>query len=735
MKQVVQNYRKGTLALEEVPMPVVKAGGVLVQTHYSLISAGTEKMKVDDSRRSYIGMAKARPDKVKQVMETFKQLGPLATFRKVMNKLDSMTPLGYSLAGKVIEVGEGVEGFQVGDMVACGGGELATHAELNWIPVNLCVKIPELKGQPGVLLSAQEASFATVGSIAMQGVRQAEVQVGENVAVIGLGLVGLLSCQILQAAGCRVIGFDIDQRKVDLARSLGIEGAENSAQVDPVQAVEAFSSGYGADAVLVTTGTKSNQPIETAGEICRDRGTVVDVGINKMDVPWDLYYGKELVLKQSRSYGPGRYDPSYEMDGNDYPIGYVRWTENRNIKSFLELQAAGKLDVTPLTTHVFNFDQAAEAYNLIAGEAEEFYVGIVLKYDVSEQRLEKAGIKSIRLVETPEGKTPNLGVVGAGNFARTMLLPHLTSAGINLAGVATATGISAKDTAKKFGFDTCTTDYKELLADDKIDAVLVATRHDLHGPVVLDALRAGKHVFTEKPLCLNEGQLHEIAGAYSQAVSGDHPPVLTVGFNRRFAPLVVKMKEFFAGRQEPMIMHYRINAGFMEKDSWYQDLKVGGGRVIGEVCHFIDTLQYLTDADPVSVYARTIQTDNQATTLHDNVVITLGFNDGSVASVTYLANGDSSFPKEYIEAFADRKVAVMDNFTSLTTMKGGKKKTQKAMMSDKGHKDEMKVFADVLKGKAAMPISFESMYATTLATFKVHESLEKKAEIAITPYG
>ena len=735
MKQVVQNYRKGTLALEEVPVPVIRAGGLLVQTHFSLISAGTEKMKVDDSRRSYIGMAKARPDKVKQVMETFKQLGPLATFRKVMNKLDSMTPLGYSLAGKVIQVGEGVEGFKVGDMVACGGGELATHAEINWIPVNLCVKIPELQGQPGVLLSPQEASFATVGSIAMQGVRQAQVQVGENVAVIGLGLVGLLSCQILKAAGCRVLGFDIDQRKVDLARSLGIEGAENSAQVDPVQAVESFSGGFGADAVLVTTGTKSNEPIETAGKIARDRGTIVDVGINKMDVPWDLYYAKELVLKQSRSYGPGRYDPNYEMNGQDYPIGYVRWTENRNMKSFLELQASGKLDVSPLTSHVFGFDQAAEAYDLIAGESGEFYVGIVLKYDVSDDRLQTAGIKSIRLAETPAGQAPNLGVVGAGNFARTMLLPHLKSAGINLAGVATATGISAKDTAQKFGFDTCTTDYRELLADEKIDAVLVATRHDLHGPVVLDSLRAGKHVYTEKPLCLNENQLNEIAGAYAQAVAGPNPSVLTVGFNRRYAPLVVKMKEFFAGRQEPMILHYRVNAGFMAKDSWYQDLKVGGGRVIGEVCHFIDTLQYLTGADPVSVYARSIQSDNQATTLADNVIITLGFNDGSVASVTYLANGDPSFPKEYIEAFADRKVAVMDNFSSLTTMKGGKKKTEKSVMQDKGHKAEMQALSEVLLGKRDMPIPFDSIYATTLATFKVHESLENKSEIAITPRG
>ncbi len=735
MKQVVQNYRKGTLALEEVPVPVNRSGGLLVQTHFSLISAGTEKMKVDDSKRSYIGMAKARPDKVKQVMETFKQLGPLATFRKVMNRLDSLTPLGYSLAGRVIEVGEGVTGFQVGDMVACGGGELATHAEINWVPVNLCVKIPERTGRPGELLPADQAAFATVGSIAMQGVRQAGVQVGENVAVIGLGLVGLLSCQILKAAGCRVLGFDIDQRKVELARKVGVDAAENIGQVDPVQVAESFSGGYGADAVLVTTGTRSNEPIVTAGKIARDRGTIVDVGINKMDVPWDLYYAKELVLKQSRSYGPGRYDPDYELKGQDYPIGYVRWTENRNMQSFLELQAAGKLDVTALTTHVFDFDRATEAYDLIAGQSGEFYVGIVLRYDTGEQRLKAARIRSIRLEETPAGKTVNLGVVGAGNFARTMLLPHLKGAGLNLAGVAAATGISARDTARKFGFDSCTTDYRELLADDAIDAVLVATRHDLHGRVVLDALRAGKHVYTEKPLCLNEAELAGIAAAFAEAVKGPKPPVLTVGFNRRYAPLVLKMKEFFQGRQEPMVMHYRCNAGFMEKNTWYQDLKVGGGRVIGEVCHFIDTLQFLTGADPVRVHAQSIQTDNQATTLADNVIITLGFSDGSVGSITYLANGDPSFPKEYIEVFADRKVAVLDNYSRLVTMARGRKKVIKAGMQDKGHKAEMQALAETLQGKRDMPIPFASLYATTMATFKIHESLEKKAEVEIPPCG
>lgn len=740
MKQVVQNYRKGTLTLEDVPLPAMRAGGVLVQTYFSLISAGTEKMKVDDSKRSFVGMAKARPDKVKQVLDTFKQLGPLATFRKVMNRLDSMTPLGYSTAGRVIEVGEGVSGFKVGDLVACGGGELATHAEINWIPVNLCVKIPSLVsdrfGSPGNVLPLKHACFATVGSIAMQGVRQAEVQVGENVAVIGLGLVGLLSCQILKAAGCRVIGFDLDQRKVDLALELGIDVAENIGNVDPVQIAESFSHGYGVDAVLVATGTKSNEPIVTAGKIARDRGTVVDVGINKMDIPWDLYFSKEIVLKQSRSYGPGRYDPNYEMNGQDYPIGYVRWTENRNIQSFLQLQAEGKLDVGPLTTHTYDFDRAPEAYELIGGKSHAFYVGIVLEYDVSSARLEAASTRTLKVKESPSGQGLGLGVIGAGNFARTMLLPHLKGPDIKLVSVAAGTGISARDTARKFGFDSCTTEYRELIGAEGIEALLCATRHDLHGRVVMDGLKAGKHVYTEKPLCLNEAELAEITEIFRTNASGPEPTMLMVGYNRRFAPLVKKMKAFFGNRQEPMVVHYRVNAGFIDKTNWYQDLKVGGGRIIGEVCHFIDTLQFLTDATPITVAAQSIKTNNQAATQNDSVIITLTFSDGSVGSITYLANGDPSFPKEYIEAFAEQKVAVLDNFSSLTTMSKGRRKVTKSPLQDKGHKNEMKAFIAAARGQTEVPISFDSIHATTLATFKILNALETNTVVAIdSPSG
>jgi polar amino acid transport system substrate-binding protein len=734
MKQIVQNYKEGTLVIEEVPEPALKSGGVLVQTYHSLISAGTEKMKVDDSKRSYLGMAKARPEKVKQVFETLKQQGPLATYRKVMNRLDSLTPLGYSLAGKVIAVGNGVTEFKPGDMVACAGAELATHAEINWIPINLCCKIPKIKNSEKNLLDSylptEQAAFTTVGAIAMQGVRQAEINVGENVAVIGLGLVGLLSCLILKAAGCNVMGVDLDPAKTKLALKIGIDVAGAIGSIDIEQMALSFSDGHGVDAVLVTTGTKSNEPILMAGTIARDRGTIVDVGINKMDIPWHLYYAKELVLKQSRSYGPGRYDPEYEMNGKDYPIGYVRWTEKRNMDSFLKLMASGKINVQNLITHSFSFDDAQDAYQIIEGKSSELYVGIILEYDHKEARLKESRIRSLKVNPPKTVSIVNLGVIGAGNFARTMLLPYLKSNGVNLTAIATATGISCKDTARKFDFEQCTTDYQELLDDKKTNTILVATRHNMHGMLVHASLKAGKHVYTEKPLCLSEDELGEISSLYRKKVEENTPLLILVGFNRRYAPLVKNMKKFFYGRNEPMIMHYRVNAGFKEKKDWYQDKEIGGGRVIGEICHFIDTFQYMTNAIPTSVYAQTIQTDNQMTTLEDNIIITIQFSDGSIGSITYLANGDPQFPKEYMEVFCENQVAVMDNFSSLTTMTKGKKKVKKAIIQDKGHKEEMLVFIDSIKNQK-MPIAFESLYATTLATFKVQESIKRGARVDI----
>ncbi|MGR3302591.1 MAG: bi-domain-containing oxidoreductase [Candidatus Scalindua sp.] len=735
MKQIVQNYKDGTLEIEQVPEPVLKSGGVLVQTYHSLISAGTEKMKIDDSKRSYLGMARARPEKARQVIETFKQLGPVATYRKVMNRLDSLTPLGYSTAGRVIAVGENAPEFRVGDMVACAGAEIANHAEINSVPINLCCKVPKVskgaEGDENGYLSTEQAAFTTVGAIAMQAVRQAEIHVGENVAVIGLGLVGLLSCLILKAAGCNVMGLDIDPAKVNLAADMSVETVGIIGSVDVEQMALSFSSGYGVDAVLVTTGTTSNEPIVTAGKIARDRATIVDVGMNKMDIPWQLYYSKELVLKQTRSYGPGRYDPDYEINGHDYPIGYVRWTEKRNMSSFLNLMACGNINVTPLITHWFNFNEAAEAYKLIEGKSSGFYVGIILKYDIGAGNLQKSRLKTIRVkASSPDGKV-NIGVIGAGNFARTMLLPYIKGKDVKLSGIATATGISAKDTARKFGIEVCTTDYEELLKNDAINTILIATRHNLHGKLVIESLKAGKHVYTEKPLCITFQELEDISKFFAPDTMHHAPCSLMVGFNRRYAPLIKEMKSFLESRKEPMIMHYRVNAGFKEKTDWYQNKNIGGGRIIGEVCHFVDIFQYLTEAVPISVFAHTINTDNHATTLEDNVIITIQFSDGSIGSITYFANGDPQLPKEYIEIICEKKIVIMNNFSSLTTMARGKKKVKRSIIQDKGHKTEMNVFIESVRDQKPMPILFESLYATTLTCFAILESIETKKMVEV----
>lgn len=737
MKQIVQNYKQKTLTIADVPVPTLKPGGVLVQSYHSLISAGTEKRKVDDAQKSVMSLARSHPDKVKQVFDTFKQQGPMTTFRKVMNRLDSLTPLGYSLAGKIVAVAEDVREFCVGDWVSCAGAEIANHAEINWIPVNLCCKIPKIATKPenstNGYLPTDVAAFATVGAIAMQGVRQAEVSLGENVAVIGLGLVGLLSCTILKAAGCNVFGFDIDERKMKLAHDIGVDLAVTPGSNDIVQTASSFSGGFGMDAVLITTGTQSNEPIELAGMIARDRGIVVDVGINKMDVPWKLYYSKELILKQSRSYGPGRYDPSYEMKGQDYPIGYVRWTEKRNMMAFLDLCAKDKVTVTPLVTHRFSFANAKEAYDIIQGGANELYVGILLEYDVNPDRLDQltSSTKNKSIPKPHPGDGLSLGVIGAGNFARSMLLPLLTGNGVHRIGVATARGISAQDTADKFGFQFCTTDYKELLEHPQINTVLIATRHHLHGRFVAESLKAGKNVYTEKPLCLKIEELDTIAGFHNEAVRQNKPCFLMVGFNRRFSRMMQDMKSFFRNRQDPMIITCRVNAGPMKDTDWYQDEEIGGGRIIGEVCHFVDCLQFMSDANPVTLFAQTIQTGNRSIRQEDNVIITLELSDGSIGSITYSANGDSRFPKEYMEVFCENKVAVMNNFSTLTTMTQGKKHVQRSVIQEKGHKGMIHAFVSCIQDGKPSPISFDSLHATTRTCFRIRESIRQKQLVQV----
>ena len=731
MKQLTQNFKNGKLKIEEVPAPAIKSGGVIVRNHASLISAGTDKLMISLAEKSLAGKAKDRPDLVKQVLDKVKSEGIVSTFRKVMGQLDTPMPLGYSCAGVVVEVGGDVDEFQVGDRVACAGNRYANHSEVVFVPKNLCVKVPEN-------VSYDEAAFVTLGAIALQGVRQAALTLGERVAVIGLGLLGQLTVQLVKATGCQVLGIDLDANRVKLAGELGAD-VSILRRDDVNGAVASFTQGRGVDAVIITAATESNDPVELAGEISRDKGRVVAVGAVKMDVPRRTYYEKELDLRLSRSYGPGRYDAVYEEDGVDYPFGYVRWTEKRNMRAFLQLLAEGQINVKPLITHRFPFERALEAYDLILGKTPETYLAVLLQYD-TEKELGGSIVllkqKSRRLLlpskdgkkDTLESETRNqrvsLGVIGAGNFAKGVLLPNLKRiAGAKIRAIATASGLSATHVGKKFDAEYVTSDYNEILTDSNIDAVLIATRHDLHAQLVIEGIKQGKAVFVEKPLALSQEELDKVIEV--QRETGGQ---VMVGFNRRFSPLSVKVKEFFANRKGPLCIIYRVNAGFVPKEHWIQDEKQGGGRIIGEVCHFVDFMQYLTDSVPQTVFAQTICDKTGALIPHDNVMITLQFEDGSIGTISYLSNGDVAYGKERVEIFGDGAVALIDDFKRVEISRKGKRQKFGGKLltgQKKGHREELAGFVEAIRNGKPLPISFEESVITTETTFKIVESISE----------
>jgi predicted dehydrogenase/threonine dehydrogenase-like Zn-dependent dehydrogenase len=711
MKQLAQNIKKNSLTLEELPVPVCKSGGVLVKTVYSAVSVGTEIMKLKNADLSYFQMAKKKPEQVKDVLNTLTQLGPVATYRKVMNKLDSLSPLGYSLTGQVIEVGKGVENLKPGDIVACGGAGYANHAEVNFIPKNLCTKVPE-----GV--SLRDASFATIASVAMQGFRQTQSQIGENVAVIGLGLLGQILIQIIQANGCRAFGFDISQSKCDLAVSNGAFFAQAATKTNFEEEISSLTNGFGCDSVIITTGTQSNDPIILAGKIARDRAKIVDIGITKMDLPWDLYYHKELDFRFSRSYGPGRYDPVYEEKGVDYPIGHVRWTEQRNMMSVLQLLKDGKINFETLITHEFSFNDSEKVFLDIKAGKED-YLGVVLKYNDTVDTT----TKKINLPNTKTAKSDkvNIGVIGAGNYASTMLMPFLKD-NANLVGIATATGINAKDKAQKFGFSYATTDYHEMLADQNINTIVIATRHNQHARMVVDALDKGKHVYVEKPLAISAEELKAIHKSFSAKNQ-----LLMVGYNRRYADSVKYLKKQLQ-KNTAYSIYYQVNAGFIPMDKWYQSPEQGG-RIIGEVSHFIDTLQYLLDADPVEVFANTTACGGMPE--QDNTFITIKFSNGSSCVIAYLADGDKKYAKEKILITGYRTNIEFDNFKSITVFKDGKTSKKQFFMIDKGQKEEMADLTKSIKTGVA-PISFQSLLLNTYTAILAVESIQTKKNYAIT---
>jgi predicted dehydrogenase len=710
MKQLLQNMRDGKTTFTEIPVPTARTGQALVKVAASLVSAGTERMLVEFGEKSLLGKARSRPDLVRQVLDKMQREGALPTIQAAFNRLDQPMSLGYSSAGTILALGPEMDGFKIGQRVACAGGGYAVHAEYNIVPRNLLTPLSDA-------VDFESAAFTTLGAIALHGFRLAEPQVGERVAVIGLGLLGLLTVQIAAAAGCRVFGIDTNPERVQLAKTFGIEAVSRQNAVDSAQA---FTANRGFDSVIICADTPSNDPVELAGIIARDRAKIVATGAVGLTIPRKIYYEKELNFINSRSYGPGRYDVSYEENGKDYPLGYVRWTEGRNFQTIVELLESGKLKVAPLITHRFPIEKAPEAYEIITGKKKEPFLGVLLTYDETKDESPKK-IEFQSLV-TRHSSSVKLGVLGAGLFANATLLPAIQKIpDIELVGIASAGGLHAQHSGQKFGFRYACSDDEQILNDPNINTVAILTRHDTHAELVVRALQAGKHVFVEKPLAIISEQLSVIS---KQLLKTDHCLLMT-GFNRRFAPLAQRLHSSLITRHEPLYAHYRINAGYIPLNHWTHDPALGGGRIIGEGCHFVDFITFLVGSAPVSVSARALPDNGKYR--EDNVSMTFTFADGSIGVVDYLANGDKSFPKERVEVFCGGQVAVLNDFRVLETIRDGKKKTVKLMGQDKGHYHEMQALVSGIRAGQA-PIAYDQLIGVTKATFAAVESIRKNGE-------
>lgn len=706
MKQILQNLRTGRLNVANLPDPTLAGPGALIATQASVISAGTEKMLIDFAAKGFIAKAKSRPKDVKQVLDKIKRDGLKAAMQTVMARLDQPMPLGYSSAGIVLATSPEVKDLKPGDRVACGG---AGHAEITFVPKNLIVKVPQN-------VDFASASFATLGSIALQGVRVAELVVGEKVAVIGLGLLGLITIQLVKAAGCRVIGTDINLCRLELAEKLG---CDYTCSLDKLaNAVGEFTNNIGVDKVIITAATKSNQPIEQAAQIARKKGIISVVGAVKMDLVRKPFYMKELQLRLSTSYGPGRYDSQYEEKGIDYPYAYVPWTEQRNMACIIDLISQDKLDVDSLITHKYPVEKAEEAYKLVRGETKEPYLGIVLTYPEVENRKSAPVIKSSNAKPAKLAKgAVGIGIIGAGNFANLTMLPAMKRLkDISFVGIADRNTMAAKHAQSKFGFEYSTGDHQKLLTDNNINAVFITTRHNNHAALVMEVLNAGKNVMVEKPLCLTEEQLYDIV-----SLAEKKPELrVMVGFNRRFAPMAIELKERFKDRG-PLSINYICNAGFTPKDSWTQDPQIGGGRIIGEGCHFIDWMIWLTNSAPVKLYAQNVGKETGTTLKDDNVMISLQFEDGSIGTVSYLASGDKSFTKEHIQVFGGGCIGIINDFRKGTFTSNGN--TIKMTGNSKGHFEEWHAVIEAITKANPSPIPFEELVASTWTTFKAIDSL------------
>jgi predicted dehydrogenase/threonine dehydrogenase-like Zn-dependent dehydrogenase len=720
MLQVIQNVKNGQLEVREVPPPTVSTGGVLVRTAASIISPGTEKMVMELAKKSLIGKARERPDIVRQVINKARTQGLVNTFHNVMSKMDKPIALGYSAAGVVEEVGQGVVDLKIGDRVAVAGGGYASHSEVNFVPRNLAALIPD-----GV--SFEDAAYATVAAIAMQGVRLARPELSEIVAVSGLGLIGLITVQLLKANGCRVVGLDLSPEKVELGRAIGLDEGIVLGAGDPHRAIDQFSHGRGVDLTIITAATSSNQPIELAGEITRRKGQIVVVGAVGLSIPRDIYYKKELEVKISMSYGPGRYDRSYEEGGLDYPYDYVRWTERRNLESILDLLSRDLLDVRTLTTHRFPISHASDAYNMIySGKGS--YVGVVLEYDLKRSQEKVIAVNSAKAHESADAL--GIGFVGAGNYASLNLLPHLKGhKDVRLIGVVSATGLNARQKAEKFGFNYCGTEIKPLLDDPAIDTLFIGTRHGTHAEFTTRGLNSGKHVFVEKPMVVNEEQLDAVIKSYNEA-NAKKPTALMVGLNRRFAPLVAKLKDAF-NPSDALQMIYRVNSGNIPTSTWLHEEDEGGGMLIGEMCHFIDLMQFVCGQRPATVYAQALRANSQKVSDYDNLSIVIGFDEGSVGTLCYNTVGNSGYGKEYFEVFGGGVVAVLNDFRSLEIIKAGKPTRVKAANQDKGQSREIAETVKAFRSKGAAPIPFSELVAGMRVVFAARRSVLSGQPVAL----
>jgi len=717
MKQILQDLSKGDTSVVDVPPPSLKPGHVLIRTSLTLISAGTERMLVEFGRSNFIDKARQQPDKVRMVLDKVKTDGLAPTVRAVKNKLDQPLPLGYSNVGVVIGLGEGVTDLSIGDRVLSNGN----HAEIVCVPRNLCAKIPDN-------VDDEAASFTVVSAIALQGIRLLKPTIGENIIVTGLGLIGLIAVQILRANGCNVLGVDFSSERVELARQMGAQAVDLSKGEDLLAAANAFSNGMGVDGVLLTAATKSNEPVHQAAQACRQRGRIVLVGVTGLNLSREDFYEKELSFQVSCSYGPGRYDPSYEDEGNDYPFGFVRWTEQRNFEAVLNLLSGGALDVKDMVSHRYPIDDAPAAYDVLANGSP---MGMVLTFPLGDDPTAEltADQRSVSLPDASAAETAaNIGMIGSGNYASQILIPAFKNAGAGLISLCSSGGVSSVHSGKKFGFQEATTDADALINNDQLDTVVIASRHDSHASYTSKALAQGKHVFVEKPLVLNRAELDEVLTSYKSAREAGKAPILMAGFNRRFSPLVVKMKSLMDSKPDPKAIIVTMNASNLPDDHWLHDPKVGGGRIIGEACHYVDLLRHLVGSKIVSVQATQMGVAPGVVIREDKVSITFGFEDGSLATIHYFSNGHQSFPKDRVEVFCGNSVLQLDNYRTLKGYGWPGFSKMKTSNQNKGNAECAAAFVAAIKGGLPSPIPLDEIVEATERTLDVVEALNPPPE-------